>query len=52
VTFTTLCSVALMPDLGPAWPLAFVLADMVREQKDDKLFPSIGRLCVRTGFSR
>ncbi|SAK77760.1 hypothetical protein AWB81_03760 [Caballeronia arationis] len=52
MTFTTLASVALMPELGPAWPLAFVLADMVRDRKDDKLFPSIDHLCARTGFSR
>ena len=51
MTFDTLRAIALMPELGPAWPLAFVLADMLFKN-DGKLFPSIDRLCARTGYSR
>ncbi|MFP3551950.1 hypothetical protein SB861_14675 [Paraburkholderia sp. SIMBA_049] len=41
-----------MPELGSAWLLAFVLADIANQKQGGKLYPSIEYLMARTGFSR
>ncbi|MEM5326859.1 hypothetical protein VSR34_09660 [Paraburkholderia sp. JHI2823] len=43
-------AVALMPELGSAWALAFVLGGMAN--RDGLLWPSIPYLSVRTGLSK
>ena len=49
MSFDAFRAVTLMPELGSAWPLAFVLAGMA--DRDGLLWPSISYLAVRTGLS-